>query len=92
MNKSPVLCIPRVFDNVSEKEIYNAFNKLNMGTIQKVKMVNTKNDNFKRVFVHYQTWNENSETAKQAMERFESGNDIKIIYNHPWFWKVSVTR
>jgi hypothetical protein len=88
----PVLCIPRVFDSVSEKEIYTAFNKLNMGIIQKVKIVNTKNDNFKRVFVHYKTWNEKSETAKQAMERFQSGNDIKIIYNHPWFWKVSVTR
>ena len=66
----PVLCIPRVFDDVSDTDKYNTF---------------------KRAFVYYKTWNHHSETAKQAMERFEGGNDIKIIYNHPWFWKVSVS-
>jgi hypothetical protein len=86
-----VLCIPRVFDGVSDTDIYNTFNKLNMGIIQKVEIVSNKYNTFKRGFVYYKTWNNHSETAKQAMERFESGNDIKIIYNHPWFWKVSIS-
>ena len=36
-------------------------------------------------------WFEN-ENAKNARERLMNGKDIKIIYDEPWFWKISASR
>ena len=52
---------------------------------------NTNNNNtnkFKRVYVHFKKWS-NTENARIVQERFKNNQDIKIIYEEPWFWKVS---
>jgi len=94
MSSNPSLCIPRVFPNIDEKRIRRIFNELNVGIIQRVDIVNKtteKGEKFNRVFIHFQEWftNSNAETAK---ERLLSGKEIKIIYDDPWFWKVSAYR
>lgn len=90
----PVLCIPRVHRNINETRIRNIFDELNMGTIERIDIVSKKNDKenkFNRVFIHYHEWND-SENAVIARERLLEGNDIKIIYDEPWFWKISAYR
>jgi len=92
--KNPSLCIPRVFLNISESRIRNIFKELNLGVIERVDIVKKtteKGENFNRVFIHFQRWftNENANTAK---ERLLNGKEIKIIYDDPWFWKVSAYR
>jgi hypothetical protein len=88
----PVLCIPRVHRNIDETCIRNIFNSLNMGTLERIDIVIKKNDNkdnnFNRVFVHFREWND-SENARIARERLLEGKEIKIIYDDPWFWKIS---
>ena len=42
-----------------------------------------------RIFVHINKWY-NTENAFIAKERLLNGKDIKIIYDDPWFWKISV--
>jgi hypothetical protein len=62
-----------------------------MGTIERIDIVSKKNDKenkFNRVFIHYREWNE-SENAIIARERLLEGKEIKIIYDEPWFWKIS---
>lgn len=51
---------------------------------------NTSNNNikFKRVYIHFKKWT-NTENARIVQERFQNNQDIKIIYEEPWFWKVS---
>ena len=93
-NNLPSLCIPRVFANINEKRIRCIFNDLNMGEILRIDIVSKtteKGDKFNRVFVHFKQWfnNENSDTAR---ERLLNGKEIKIIYDDPWFWKVSAYR
>jgi len=46
---------------------------------------------FQRVFIHFKKWN-SSETAQRAKERVLSGKEIKIVYDDPWFWKLSLNR
>jgi hypothetical protein len=90
----PSLCIPRVFPNINEMRIRKIFDELNMGLIQRIDIVSKtteKGEKFNRVFVHFSKWN-NNETTNLARERLINGKEIKIIYDDPWFWKVSAYR
>ena len=93
-NNVPSLCIPRVFTNWTEGRIRRIFDDLNMGEIQRIDVVSKtteKGEKFNRVFVHFKRWfaNKNSDMAR---ERLLNGKEIKIVYDDPWFWKVSAYR
>ena len=91
----PSICIPRVFDNIDEKRIRNIFNQLNIGIIRKIDIIfsykSDKNVNFKRVFIHFDKWYNNPD-ANEARKKLISGKEIKIVYDNPWFWKVSASQ
>jgi len=90
----PSLCIPRVFTNIGEKRIRNIFDELNMGEIDRVDIVSKtteKGEKFNRVFVHFKRWSTDG-NAEVARQRLLNGQDIKIIYDDPWFWKISAYR
>jgi len=90
----PSLCIPRVFPNIDERRIRGIFDSLNMGEIARVDIICRKSDkgeNFNRVFIHWKRWYD-SENANKSRERLLNGKEIKIIYNDPWFWKISAYR
>ena len=87
----PSMCIPRVYPNISEGRIRKIFDELNIGVIDRVDIVSKtteKGERFNRVFIHMDRWFHNS-NASVARERLLGGKDIKIIYDDPWFWKVS---
>ena len=87
----PSMCIPRVYPNISEGRIRKIFDELNIGVIERVDIVSKtteKGERFNRVFIHMDRWFHNS-NASVARERLLGGKDIKIIYDDPWFWKVS---
>jgi hypothetical protein len=89
-----VLCIPRVYPNINESRIRKIFDDLNMGELDRIDVVtktSEKGDKFNRVFVHFKRWN-NSENSNVARERLLNGKEIKIIYDDPWFWKISAYR
>ena len=93
-NNVPSLCIPRVFANWTEARIRRVFDELGMGEILRIDVVgkNTgKGEKFNRVFVHFKRWFSN-QNADMARERLLNGKDIKIVYDDPWFWKVSAYR
>lgn len=90
----PVLCIPRVYPNISESRIRRIFNDLDMGELARIDMVsktNDKGEKFNRVFIHYRRWN-NSDNANATRDRLLNGKDVKIIYDEPWFWKITAYR
>lgn len=90
----PILCIPRVYSNISEGRIRKIFDDLDMGTLERIDIVSKtseKGEKFNRVFVHFRRWN-SSDNANTARERLLNGKEIKIIYDDPWFWKISAYR
>lgn len=90
---SPSVCIPRVFSNISWKRVKDVFDALNLGEIERVDMVkktSEKGDEFKRVFVHFKEWATTPE-AQQVREKLLSGSEVKIVYDEPWFWKLSMS-
>jgi hypothetical protein len=96
----PILCIPGVFSNIREERILRVFADLNLGEVEKIDIVtpkrpavpgeNEKENKFNRVFIHI-NWNQEDQTTA-ARERLLQGKDIKIIYDEPWFWRVSAYR
>jgi hypothetical protein len=86
------ICIPRAFANISEARVRKVFDALNIFVIDRVDMIQRKNEKgepFQRIFVHIRTWSETAE-AQKAKERLLSGNELKIVYDDPWFWKVAL--
>ena len=87
----PSLCIPRVFKNINEARIRKTITELNMGIIDKIDIIaktTEKGDTYNRVFIHFKKWFTDGNAAI-ARERLLNGKEIKIIYDDPWFWKVS---
>ena len=87
------LCIPRVFVNIDEKRVRNVFEQL-LGKIYRVDIIertNEKGEKYKRVFIHFEFWFD-TEEARKAKTRLEEGKELKIVYDDPWFWKVSINK
>jgi hypothetical protein len=90
----PSMCIPRVFKNITRERVMGVIKDLDLGIIDRVDMVqreNEKGDKFQRVFIHFKKWHSNP-NANKAREMLISGKEIKIIYDDPWFWKISANK
>jgi hypothetical protein len=90
----PSLCIPRVYSNINESRIRKIFEELTLGIIDRIDIIGKttdKKEKFNRVFIHFKRWFTDG-NAEIARERLLNGKDIKIIYDEPWFWKVSAYR
>ena len=90
----PSLCIPRVFNNITETRIRHVFDDLGLGKISRIDIKERKSEkgeSFKRVYVHFDKWFWN-EDAQAARRKLVSGKEIKIVYDNPWFWKVSASK
>jgi hypothetical protein len=93
-NNVPSMCIPRTFVNITRSHVYKTINDLNLGVIDHIDMVRRKNEkgeDFQRVFIHFSKWHSNS-VADRARTLLLSGKEVKIIYDDPWFWKISANR
>ena len=90
----PSLCIPRVFPNIGEGRIRQIFIDLDIGIIDRIDVVKKstdKGEKFNRVFIHFKKWFDN-QNANYSRERLLNGKEIKVVYDDPWFWKVSAYR
>jgi len=89
----PSLCIPRVFSNITRERVMAAFKDLNLGFVERIDMIPCtapNGDRFQRVFVHLR-W-KFSDQSDKARTRLLSGGEIKVIYDEPWFWKITANR
>jgi hypothetical protein len=90
----PSMCIPRVFKNITRERVIAVFKELDLGIIERVDMIskeNEKGDKFQRIFIHLKKWS-GSANSNRAREMLLSGKEIKIVYDDPWFWKISANK
>jgi len=88
-NPSPVLFIARAFTNITESRIRGVIGALNIGEVERVDIKpwnNKEGKSFNKLYIHL-NWNTDPET-QNIIERLNSGKEIKIVYDDPWFWKV----
>ena len=90
----PSLCIPRVFKNTTRKDLFNILEKLNIGAVDRIDMVpktNDRGESYYKVFIHFKQWH-NNQMAQATRDKLLAGEEIKIVYNAPWFWKCTASR
>ena len=90
----PSICIPRVFKTVSKGDVYSAFqNILGENSIERVDMVYKKQglNQYQRVFVHFRPIFKTS-VSDMMYSRLSNGEDVKLVYQLPYFWKFTVSR
>lgn len=99
--REPSICIPRVFANITEARVLAIFKNLDLGEIERVDMIqrtNDKGENFQRVFVHFTEWYDTTEagepnaSAIEVRQRLLKGIQVKVVYDDPWFWKLSASK
>ena len=81
---SITICIPKMNRNTKKSYIKQIFDSHNFGTIENIDLILLGKN--KRAFIHYSSWNNNEKSIK-VKNILENGNDFKIMYNMPWFWK-----
>jgi hypothetical protein len=86
------LCIPRMDYFIQKKDIYIAFERLNFGDIERIDLISIdsyKGEKYKRAFIHFNSW---ILQDSYLNERLIKGKDIKVVYDFPSFWKISVNK
>jgi len=91
---SPSICIPRTFPTIrgeqTKRAVFRTFKELNIGFIDRIDTVHKNDKNGERyctVYVHMKNWNMQSELARETRKKLLDGEEIKVVYDEPWFWK-----
>lgn len=86
------ICIPRVFNNINWNRIKKKFIQLRWGYVERVDVIAM--GGFKRAFVHFAPgrWNIGDKDATDALIALVAGDEVKIVYDDPWFWKIGISR
>lgn len=96
----PTLCISRTHKNIRQERVFAVLRQLNLGWVGKIDMVPKKiveknpdgtetTKEFVRVFIHFTKWFTNNRQTQQFLDRLDSEGFVHIIYDEPWFWKVT---
>ncbi len=90
-SKGISLVLPRVFSNISWRRIKKYFTDLNWGLVERVDMIPARN--YKRAFVFFAPgkWNTQNPEAMTVLDELKNGHRVKIIYDDPWYWNVSIS-
>ncbi len=92
--REPSVCIPRVFSNITDARVAAIFRELDLGDVERVDMVSIERDGedpYQRVFVHFTSWADSAD-AKDVRARLLRGEQVKVVYDDPWWWLLSASR
>jgi hypothetical protein len=98
-NTGVSVCIARVFNNITWRQVKQVFIELNWGFVERVDIIRVKSKDgkmVKRAFIHFapMKWNMRSDVARATLTALQSKEVIKVSYEEdkPWFWTVTVSK
>ena len=93
----PSICIPRTFPTIrgeqTKRAVFNTFRDLRVGFIERIDTVHKTDKNGERfctVYVHLK-WNMDNQLARDTRQKLLDGQDVKVVYDEPWFWKCTAS-
>lgn len=96
------MCIPRVFPNINERRVHAIFYNLGYPEIEEIDFVKCEGRNkrtgqseaYNRVFIHFNAMEISSQstTIHTSIRKILNGERVKIMYDEPWYWMVSLSR
>jgi len=92
----PSICIPSVFSNVTRDTVLSVIQTFNLGKVKRIDMIQRKSekneeDSYQKIFIHFHEWNSNPK-ADHIRSTLLSDKEVKVIYDTPWFWKLSANK
>ena len=95
------MCIPRVFPNIGQRRVRAIFYNLGYPEIEEIDFVKCEGRNkrtghperYNRVFIHFKAMEISSQstTVHTSISKILNGEQIKIMYDYPWYWLVSIS-
>jgi hypothetical protein len=93
----PSICIPRTFTSIRGKPtktaVFNTIRDLRIGHIERIDVVqktDARGERYCTIYVHLQ-WNVRNQLGRDTRKKLLDGNDVKIVYDDPWFWKCCMS-
>ena len=93
----PSICIPRTFTTIrgeqTKRAVFNTFRDLRVGHIDRIDTVHKtdqKGERYCTVYIHLK-WNMGNSLARETRQKLLDGQDIKVVYDEPWFWKCTMS-
>ena len=93
----PSICIPRTFTTIrgeqTKRAVFNTFRDLRVGHIERIDTVHktdSRGERYCTVYIHLK-WNMDSKLARDTRQKLIDGQDVKIVYDEPWFWKCTMS-
>jgi len=83
------LCIPRVLKDISCSKIRKLLESSKIGNILFINEYNSNDSLYKKVVFTIAS-NENAENSHLIKKCIENDENIKLVYNYPWFWRIYV--
>ena len=94
----PSICIPRTFPTIrgeqTKRAVFRTFKELRIGFIDRIDTVHKTDKNGERfctVYVHMKNWNMENQLARDTRQKLLDGQEIKVVYDEPWFWKCTAS-
>ena len=94
----PSLCLPRIYIHFDESYVEQVFVQLfggsteNESCIQRIDMCQRQDrktgEYFNLVFVHFKPKMQETPELMAFIKKIEDGEEVRLMYSHPWFWKV----
>ena len=86
------LCIPRIFNNISWRKIKEVIIACGWGFVERVDVI--PKGSHKRAFIHFKAggWNTQNAEAMKVLKAFQEGKNVTVLYDDPWYWKISLSR
>ena len=95
---TPSICIPRTFPTIrgeqTKRAVFRTFRELGIGFIDRIDTVHKTDKNGERfctVYIHMRNWNVRSQLARDTRQKLLDGEEIKVVYDEPWFWKCTAS-
>ena len=93
----PSICIPRTFPTIrgeqTKRAVFKTFRDLRIGFIDRIDTVHKTDKNGERfctVYIHLK-WNMDNKLARDTRQKLVDGQEIKVVYDEPWFWKCTAS-
>ena len=95
---NPSICIPRTFPTIrgeqTKRAVFRTFKELRIGFIDRIDTVHKTDKNGERfctVYIHMRNWNMQNQLARDTRQKLLDGEEIKVVYDEPWFWKCTAS-
>ena len=92
------ICIPRTFPTIrgeqTKRAVFKTFRELGIGFIDRIDTVHKTDKNGERfctVYIHLKNWNMQNQLARDTRQKLLDGEEIKVVYDEPWFWKCTAS-